>query len=197
MNKNIAAAVLMLGLLVPFASDAAGNYRSNNSPSAFGGSKVYLAAKTGILSLDSDGFGTTPVDVTNLGVVFGGHFNDHMAMEFEYTKTVSAAKEQFLGIDTTVSADTIGLFLVYRTLGSFYLKGRLGYTWVDQEINPIDTDTVYGLAGGIGAGIEFSDTFAMEAEYTLYPKADEFNNFGAAGDLSTDMISLNLVFSYQ
>lgn len=197
MNKNIAAALLTLGLLVPIAGNAAGNYRSNNSPAAFGGSKVYLALKAGVLSLDSDGFASTPVDVTDLGVVFGGHFNDHLAMEFEYTKTVTAAKERFLGIDSTVSADTLGLFLVYKTLGSFYLKGRLGYTWVDQEINPIDTDTVYGLAGGLGAGIEFSDTFALEAEYTVYPTADEFNNFGAAGDLSTDMISLNLVFSYE
>jgi len=197
MNKNIAAGLLTLGLLVPVVGDAAGVYRSNNSPAAFGGSKVYLAVKAGVLSLDSDGFGTTPVDVTDLGVVFGGHFNDHLAMEFEYTKTVSAAKEQFLGTNSTVSGDTLGLFLVYRTLGDFYVKGRLGYTMVDQEIDPIDTDTVYGLAGGLGAGIEFSDTFSVEAEYTVYPTADEFNSFGAAGDLSTDMISVNLVFSYE
>jgi len=197
MNKNVAAAVLMLGLLVPFAGDAAGYYRSNNSPSAFGGSKVYLTLKGGSLSLDSDGFGSDPATLTNLGFVFGGHINDHLAIEFEYTQTASSAHDQFLATDVTVSTDTIGLFLIYRTTGSFYLKGRLGYGWIDQVLDPLGTDTVYGLAGGLGAGVEFSDTFAMEVEYTVYPTADEYNTFGLAGDLTTELISLNLVFSYD
>lgn len=197
MKKNIAAAVLTLVMLVPIAGHAAGTYRGNSSAGAFGATKVYLTAKAGLLSLDSDGFGSTPVDMTSLGFVFGGHFNDYLAMEFEYTQTVSAAHEQFLGTDVRISADTIGLFLVARTTGSVYLRGRIGYGWIDQTIDAVGTDTVYGLAGGIGGGIEFSDTFGVEVEYTIYPKADEFNTFGAAGDLTSDMIAVNLVFSYD
>lgn len=197
MKKNIAAAVLTLVMLVPIAGHAAGVYRSNNSSSAFGAAKVYLGVKGGILSLESDGFGPDPVDITNIGFVFGGHFNDYMAMEFDYTQTVSAAHEQFLGTDVTVGADTIALFLIFRTTGSLYLKGRIGYGWIDQDVGGVGKDTIYGLAGGIGAGMEFSDTFGIEVEYTIYPTADEFDTFGAAGDVTADLLSLNLVFSYD
>ena len=197
MKKYIAAAVLTLVMLIPVAGHAASYYRGNNNASAFGATKVYLGVKGGLLSLEGDAFGADPVDITNMGFVFGGHFNDYLAMEFDYTQTVSAAHEQFLGTDVTVAADTIGLLLVFRTTGSLYLKGRLGYGWIDQDIGGVGKDTIYGLIGSLGAGMEFSDTFGMEVEYTVYPTADEFDTFGAAGDVTADLISLNLIFSYD
>ena len=197
MNKNIVAALLTLAMLVPLTGHAQGLYRSNNTSTTIGAGKVYLGVKAGILTIDSDDPATDAVDVTNMGFVFGGHLNDYLALEFDYTQTVSAEKEDFIGTAVKVHTDTIGLFLVARTTGDLYVKGRLGYSWIDQEITKVGSDTVYGLAGGLGAGYEFSDTFSLEAEYTLFPVTDEFDRFGSAGDLTTELVSINLVFSYD
>lgn len=196
MKKNIAAAVLMLTMLVPIAGHAQGYYRGSSS-SAFGGTKVYLGVKGGLMKLQSDGFDSGSANMTNLGFVFGGRFNDYLGMEFDYTQTVQAADDDYLATRVKTSTDTIGLFLTARTPGTLYIKGRIGYSRVFQEITGVGEDTLHGLAGSLGAGIEFSNTFGMELEYTAFPEADEFDAFGATGNMTTELVTLNLLFSYD
>ncbi|HKJ50291.1 MAG TPA: outer membrane beta-barrel protein, partial [Gammaproteobacteria bacterium] len=76
-------------------------------------------------------------------------------------------------------------------------KGRVGYTWIDQHVSGQGSDRIYGLAYSAGVGFELSDTFALEGEYTIYPKTDEFDRFGSAGDLDTRFLSVNAVWSYD
>ncbi len=196
MKKNIAATVLMLAMLVPLVGHAQGYYRGSSS-SAFAETKVYLGVKAGLLKLQSDGFDSGSASMTNLGFVFGSRFNNYMGLEFDYTQTVQAGDDDYLGNLAKSSTDTLGLFLTARNPGSFYLKGRIGYTRVFQEITGVGEDKLHGLAGGLAVGIEFSKTFGMELEYTAFPEADEFDSFGATGKMTTELVTLNLSFSYD
>jgi opacity protein-like surface antigen len=197
MKNKIAAVVLTLAMLVPLTGNAATTYRSNNSPSAIGATKVYLGVKYGVLTIEPDVSGSSDVEVDNLGFMFGGHFNDYMGLEFEYTRTVSTENENFLGTSVEVGTDTMGLFLMARTTGDVYGKLRLGYSWIEQDFGDLGSDTVYGLSYGIGGGFDITDTFGIEAEYTVYPETDETDRFGRNADLLTDMISVSLVWSYN
>ena len=197
MKNKIAAVVLTLAMLVPATSYAAGSYRSNNTTSAIGSTKVYLGVKYGVLTIEPDAAGADDIETDNLGFMFGGHFNDYLSLEFDYTETVSSGKDNFLGTVTRVKTDTTGIFLVARTTGTAYVKGRVGYSWIDQDVSDAGTDRIYGLAYGAGVGFELGDTFAIEGEYTIYPKTDEFDRFGSAGDLDTSLLSVNAVWSYN
>lgn len=200
MNKNIAAVMLALVVLVPLTGNAQSNYRSNNTSRVISSNKVYLGVKFGQVSLELDTSGADREDVAdNMGFVFGGDINDYLALEFEYTKTVSSKQVDISLTPSETSFDTIGLFLVLKSTGTFYGKARLGYSWIEQDFDSFGTDTVYGLAYGLGAGFKTSDTFYVEAEYTLYPEADETDRFGSAfgADLFTDIVSVNLVWSYD
>jgi opacity protein-like surface antigen len=197
MKNKIAAVVLTLAMLVPATSYAAGSYRSNNTTSTIGSTKVYLGVKYGVLTIEPDTSGADNIETDNLGFMFGGHINDYMSLEFDYTQTVSAGQEDFLGSVTKVKTDTTGLFLVARTVGTVYFKGRVGYSWIDQSVSGSGSDRIYGLAYGAGVGFELGDTFAIEGEYTMYPKTEEFDRFGGAGDLDTSFLSVNAVWSYN
>ena len=197
MKNKIAAVVLTMAMLVPLTGNAAATYRSNNTTSAIGATKVYLGVKFGVLTVEPDASGADDIEVDNMGFVFGGHFNDYLSLEFDYTQTVSAEKEDFLGTTTKFRTDTTGIFLSLRTTGALYLKGRVGYSWIEQEVSSIGSDTVYGMAAGVGAGWEITDTFAVEGEYTIFPETDEFDRFGNAADLETNLLTLNLIWSYD
>lgn len=202
MKNKIAAVVLTLALLAPLTGNAASTYRSNNTTSAIGATKVYLGVKYGLLTLEFDDADSDGTDLDNLGIVFGGHINDYLAIEFEYTQTVSSEEDDN---GEALRADTTGIFLMARTMGALYAKARLGYTWIDQDFDSLGTDTVYGLAYGLGGGFEITDTFSLEAEYTVYPEADETDRFGDPdtfggidlGDLNSEMISITAVWSYN
>ncbi len=198
MRKQIAAFVLVLGMLVPVVGNAQGVYRSNNED-VFGDTKVYLGVKYGLLTVDPDVSGADEIDMDNMGVVFGGHLSDYLALELDYTQTVSAEKERFAGSDVKFESDTLGLFLVFKTTGTLYGRARVGYTRIEQDVTTIGSDTVYGLAFGLGAGFEFADNVAIEAEYTLYPETDEFDRLGKVIDdtLSTELISVGVIWSYE
>jgi opacity protein-like surface antigen len=200
MNKKIAAALLALVVLVPLTGYAQGNYRSNNTSRVISSNKVYLGVKFGQVSLELDVSGSDRESVAdNMGFVFGGDINDYLALEFEYTKTVSSDLVEIALTPTQTSFDTVGIFLVAKSTGSLYGKARLGYSWVEQDFDSFGSDTVYGLAYGLGAGFKASDTFYIEGEYTIYPESDETDRFGNAfgADLNTDIISVNLVWSYN
>ena len=204
MKKNIAAALLTLAMLVPLTSHAQGLYRSNNTSNVISSGKVYLGVKYGEVSLELDASGGEREGVAdNLGFVFGGDINDYMALEFEYTKTVSTDPVDFAVGTSTLNSelrfDTLGIFLVFKSTGALYGKGRIGYSWIEQDFDDFGSDTVYGLAYGLGAGYKVTDTFLIEGEYTMYPESDETDRFGKGfgADLLTDIVSVSLIWSYN
>ena len=88
MRKQIAAIFLVSSMLLPVVGNAQGvNRNYGNDP--FGRTKVYLGVKYGILEVDPDVSGSDTFDMDNMGFMFGGHFNDNLALEFDYTTTVS------------------------------------------------------------------------------------------------------------
>ena len=198
MRKQIAAIFLVSSMLLPVVGNAQGvNRNYGNDP--FSNTKVFLGVKYGLVEVDPDVSGADTFDLDNMGFNFGGHFNDYLALEFEYSTTVSADKQSFAGSDVKVEADSVTLFLVARTAGDVYGRARLGYSRIDQDVSTIGSDTVYGLAYGIGGGFEFADNVAVEFDYTVYPETDEFDRLGKIIDstLSTEVISIGVVWSYE
>ena len=127
MTKYIAIAVLSLVLLIPATSNA-GRYSFDDSRSgALIPGKVYLGVKYGLLTIDEPVSGSDDVEMDNVGFTFSGDINGYLALEFAYNQTVTESDLDLfdLGPELKVSSDTLGLFLVARTRGDVYLKGRL------------------------------------------------------------------------
>jgi opacity protein-like surface antigen len=110
MKKQFAAFVLVLGMLLPVVGNAQAVYR-DSGPAALGGTKVYLGVKYGVMITEPDISGSEDFQMDNMGVVFGGHINDWLALELDYSQTVSADKQDFQGTDVKFETDTLGLFL--------------------------------------------------------------------------------------
>jgi opacity protein-like surface antigen len=205
MRKNLAIVFLSLTFLIPAVSHAARDYGRN--PIDFGGG-VYLVLKYGEITI-ADDVPEGGSDIRNLGFAFGKAVNDLISMEFEYTTTVSE-DDDYGGTGSSVSLDTVGLFVMAKSTGDFYGKARLGYTRVNKDISDTaiidwgNNDNVYGIAAGLGAGYKFMEGGAIELEYMLYPKFEdvEFDFSGVGGptfedDLEVDFVSLNYVLSFE
>lgn len=205
MRKNLAIVFLSLTFLVPGVSQAARDYGRN--PLDFGG-QVYLIIKYGESTI-ADSVPENGSDIRNLGFVFGKEVNEILAMEFEYTFTVSK-DDDYGGDDLSASTDILGLFLVGRSSGDLYFKGRIGYTRVTQDFgdsasslyDDVSGETnVYGVGYGVGAGYKFMKGGALELEYMVFPTRDDVEfSTGATTieeDLEMDFISLNYVLSFE
>ncbi|MFZ9037101.1 MAG: outer membrane beta-barrel protein [Gammaproteobacteria bacterium] len=205
MRKNLVIVFLSLTFLIPAVSHAARDYGRN--PIDFGGG-VYLVLKYGEITI-ADDVPEDGSDIRNLGFAFGKQVNDVLAMEFEYTATVSEDGD-YGGTGSRASADTVGFFVVARTPGDLYAKGRLGYTRVSQEFsdNPVidwgGEKNVYGIAAGVSVGYKIMKGGAIELEYMLYPTRDdvEFDFSGVGGpvveeDLEMDFVAINYVWSFE
>jgi opacity protein-like surface antigen len=199
MTKYISIAVLSLALLIPATSNAS-RYKFDNSQSGeLIPGKVYLGVQAGQFSLEADTSGSDSVDMDHLGFTFGGDINEYLALEFAYSQTVSEERDA----GATSSTDTMGLFLVGRTQGPVYFKGRVGYSIVEQDIDLVSADindNVYGIAYGIGAGIKFNNTLALEIEYTIFPETDdESDDLGSFfnEDFDAEFVTVGLVWSIE
>ncbi|MDH3631967.1 MAG: porin family protein [Gammaproteobacteria bacterium] len=198
MTKYIAIAVLSLALLIPATSNASRYDFGDSRSGALIPGKVYLGVQMGQLSIEADTSGSEPVEMDHVGFSFGGDINQYLGLEFAYSQTVSDERE---GVERG-STDTMGLFLVGRTQDDVYFKGRAGYTIVNQDFDLVATsinDNVYGLAYGVGAGIKFGRTIALEIEYTIFPETDEFDALGSAFgvDFDTEFVTLGLVWAIE
>lgn len=204
MTKYIAIAVLSLALLIPATSNAS-RYKFEDSRSgALIPGKAYLGIRAGQITIDEPVSGSDDVEMENIGFTFSGDINEYLALEFEYSQTVSEEELDLfnLGTDLKVSSDTLGLFLVGKTQGDIYLKGRVGYTRVEQDISYAgfsNSANVYGVAAGLGAGIKLAKGAALEIEYTVYPKTDRFEELGIGfdDDLETEFVTIGFVWSFE
>ena len=212
MRKNLLIVFLSLTFLIPGLSHAARDYSRNQFG---GGGPVYLAFKYGEVTLDED-VPESGSDIRNMGVVFGKGFNDVLAMEFEYTDTVSK-DDDYQGTGVSAEVETMGVFLVAKSPGQLYVKGRVGYTQSEQQFGSDSSGiyadlegskNVYGIAYGFAAGFKFEKRgtlqSALELEYMVYPTREdvEFDFTGVGGsveeeDLEMDFVTLNLVLSFE
>lgn len=111
-------------------------------------------------------------DATSLGLKLGMRLYADKSYwtgtELVYTRTT--AKESVSRSGATVSsyeANTLGLFLLGRTRGSVYVKGKIGAAKRVIEVdNSVSQDTTRAAAG-IGIGIR-QGRAALEFEYTQY-----------------------------
>ena len=204
MTKYIAIAVLSLALLIPATSNAS-RYKFEDSRSgALIPGKAYLGIKVGQITIEEPVSGSDDVELENIGFTFAGDINEYLALEFEYTQTVSEEELDLfnLGPHLKVSSDTLGLFLVGKTQGDVYFKGRLGYTRVEQDISYSgfsNSANVYGVAAGVGVGIKLAAGAAIEIEYSVYPKTDRFEELGIGFDdeLETEFATVGVVWSFD
>ena len=194
MRINLTVIFLVSSFLLPATANAQGNY-SNRAEAFFG--DVYLGVKYGRLTYaDEVPDYDDGSDIRNLGFSFGKKFNDVVGIEFSYDYTVTKD-------DTSagsVSTDVLGFFVVAKTPGKVYVKGRLGYTRMTGERNTggqsFDNNT-YGMALGGAFGITIYDRGSLELEYTILPTTDDAQFAGAPVDLEADFLSVNYVWGFN
>jgi opacity protein-like surface antigen len=199
MTKYIAIAVLSLALLIPATSNASRYTFDDSRSGAVIPGKAYLGLKYGVFKTEQT-VGSYDVEMDNLGFVFGGEINEMLALEFDYSQTVSADKEESGGSTAKQSVDTLGFFLVAKTSGDVYARGRVGYTRIEHDISFMGdsgSDNIYGIAYGIGAGMKVGKGAAIEIEYTVYPETDEFFGVQVAGDIENEFLSLGFVWYFE
>ncbi len=204
MWKYLALFFLSLALLLPAQSQAQGVKEYVNRADAFFG-EVYLGLKYGIYQLyDDDLDDGEEAEPGQAGVVFGRSINDVLGWEFEYTTTVSQ-EDEWLDAELDVETESVGIYLTAKTAGDAYLKGRLGYVRVEQDINLFEPYNAYGLAYGAGGGYEFVKGLSLEVEYTVMPteerSATGINAVGIPAtfdfDIESNLLTVGLVWSFE
>lgn len=194
MRKNLTIVFLSLILLIPTVSHAARDYGNSSRIDAFFG-EVYLGINSGVLFIDdvpdSDG-----ANIQNIGFTFGKGINSVLAMEFTYNVTVTE-DDTDLG---DLSGDNIGLYLVAKTPGTVYFKGRFGYTrtTLERDFRGDSFDhNSYGLAYGIGGGVKIVKGGAIELEYTLLPEVEDSGIMGSSEDGTSTYLSIAYVLGFE
>lgn len=204
MWKYLALFFLSLALLLPAQSQAQGVRQYANRADAFFG-EVYLGLKYGIYELyDDDLDDGDEAEPAQGGVVFGKAINDVLGWEFEYTNTVSK-EDDWLGAGLDVEAESVGIYLTAKSPGDAYVKGRVGYVRVEQDISLFAPYNAYGIAYGVGGGYEFVKGLALEVEYTVMPTEER----SASGilvpgvpssfefDIESNLLTVGLVWSFE
>lgn len=216
MRKYLAIIFLSLAFLVPAQSQAQGVRDYSNRATGFLGD-IYLGLKYGELTYaaDDSDLPEEGQDIRNAGVVFGRLVNEYVGWEFEYTYTATKDDITIDDIDYgSLAGDTLGIFLVAKTRGDVYAKGRVGYMRVTQQIelrddsSPFDETNAYGVGFGFGGGVKIGKTGAIEFEYTRHPNA-EYNftvdltpvggpaAFPVELEAYTDLFTIGYIWSFK
>ena len=203
MWKYLAIFFLLLAFLMPAQSQAQGVRDYGNRADAFFGG-VYLGLKYGRYELfDDDLNDGDEADARNVGVVFGRGINEVLGWEFEYSYTATA-EDDWLDAGLDVEAETVGFYLTATTDGDVYVKGRVGYVRVEQDITIFDPYNAYGIAYGVGAGFEIAEGTSIELEYTVMPTEERSFDVLIGGapatldfDIESNFLTVNLVWTFE
>jgi opacity protein-like surface antigen len=157
-----------------------------------------------MLSSEIDGvdFDTSAVQV-RLSNGVGPNFDVEGVLAFGISDDTYRDNDPFLLGDFSVTGELANMFGVFAKLHSdptsgFQVFGRLGLVMVEYDID-IDTQNFgsvsesyddTGLAFGIGAAFNLSETSAIVAEYSKWPDVD-FEGI----DIETDVISIGFQIS--
>lgn len=138
----------------------------------------YLGLKAGTMDADASGF----KEAGNIAV-FGGYdlhrdANGSLALEGEYSRTVSDGDTPGGGWDI----NTWAVYGAYRTAGSVFLKAKAGYLNEHVSVSGVGGNSVAGsdsgFSFGAGGGFRISNKAAFEIEYTVIE--DDINFFSIA-----------------
>lgn len=135
------------------------------APAAAQESPLYAGLRVGNLSADFPGFEDTTAICLVLGYDLHSDSSGALALESEFTKTVSDGD---IRGDGGWDAHTLGAYAAYRTAGNVYVKAKAGY--LDPTINhssgrlPNADDA--GFSYGAGGGWRLNGKAALEVEYT-------------------------------
>ena len=128
---------------------------------------TYFGVKAGSMSVDVDGIS----DVINAGVLVGYNVNKNLAIEGEFTTSLSDGDATISGSQGKWNIDTIAVYAVHRSAGDTYFKGKVGFLNEDISITipgyvPF-SGSDSGLSFGVGVGFEVGKSSRIEFEYTL------------------------------
>lgn len=129
---------------------------------------LYLGVKGIYTQLKVDGADNSG----GAGIVVADHYANGFGMEAEVTRSKSDVN--LLEIVNDYTIDTAGLYGVYRSNTTLYVKVRGGLVWkrLDSAAKAV---TKTAFAGGIGGGYDFGRVL-LEAEYQYVDKdIDQFS----------------------
>ena len=163
-------------------------------------SSWYIGAKGGQMSPDQSNISSA----INAGILIGYHLPNNnfgsFAVEAEYTTTSSSADYETINVGETIRGDvefeTTALYGVYRSMGDFYFKGKLGvfnnkiYAEEQTIVGLSVTSTTWsrsesGFSWGLGAGWKLGNSSSLELEYT---KLDD--------DTEIDYMSIGFIYNF-
>lgn len=123
----------------------------------------YLGARTGTMSIDLEG----AEDPTSSAFVIGYDFGS-TALEIEHNRADFDYRHPEFGDDEpqSLSINTTGVYLAYRTSDYVYLKAKGGLLFEDIGDGKGTTEKDSGFSAGVGAGIRLGPV-SLEADYTL------------------------------
>ncbi|MAY40335.1 MULTISPECIES: porin family protein [Spongiibacter] len=137
---------------------------------------LYVGGQLGKLKVDVDGIQNA--DTVGVLVGYGLGFNG-VSVEAEYN--TGDGDINILGNTGSYDADTLGLFVAYRTPGPAYLKARAGAvrSEVEADITGMgqtdESETEFSM--GVGVGIRL-DNFRIEGEFSKVDNDANLLSFG-------------------
>lgn len=137
---------------------------------AYAGSP-YLGVTLGAMNAD-DVRGVSFDGATAMGILGGYDFGGagvRPGIEVEFTTTVSDGDFEYAGQRGKWDIDTASLFGTLRFGDTYYVKVRAGmvHEEVSAEVMGIELDgDDTGFGGGIGVGLELTDTVNIEGNWT-------------------------------
>ena len=141
------------------------------------GADIYLGASYNAVSID---FANASVeDTEGLGLVFGIDFGKNWAFETEYINSGKADMDYQVGAieSAKIQIRSLAAYVVFRTSGKVYFKGRAGIAANLVDITDIKCsgsfcinslfDDGAGLAFSAGGGVLITEAMKLELEYKL------------------------------
>jgi hypothetical protein len=137
---------------------------------------LYIGLTAGKMMVDLDGLD----DANSTGILMGYRFTDELAVEGGFTKS-SSANFTVQGVSGTWDVDVFAVYMAYRTPGDVYFKGKIGVLNEDVSVSSGSVSLAGSDTGGslgVGGGVKFGKTGALELEYTLIEENINFLSLG-------------------
>ena len=151
------------------------------APPLMAADQFYVGIKGGLMRPDAGGYD----DAGNAAVLLGLEFLDldigSIAVEGEYTDTISEGDATFGGIHGEWDIEAYAIYGVFRTQGTLFFKGKIGYLHekVSSTVGGFGaTGSDSGLSLGIGGGLRIGHFGSIELEYTIIEKDVGFLSLG-------------------
>ncbi|NVJ58797.1 MAG: outer membrane beta-barrel protein [Gammaproteobacteria bacterium] len=139
---------------------------------------------------------------TSLGGSYGYQFHENIGAEFFATFAVTKETDEFVSssIGTTVktSVNAFGGYMVAKTSGRFYVKGKLGlvasqFTYSASGFES-ESSTDVGLSTGFAVGIQGE---SVNVELMMLQLPDSDDPLFSSESYENDFVGLNLSFDFD